>query len=105
MTKPQGYMYAAEEQLFGLFTLCLPYWQTLLFAGMSGTISFVLLTCLLLFVVHRSPAIYRGMTIRLKDWAASWAPTPDRRDRWVWVHLLVTASGPSITRPGCRFIG
>ena len=98
MTKPQGYTHAAEEQLFWLFSLCLPYAQTLLFAGMVGMVSFLLLTFLLLFVVHGSPAIYRAITTRVKDSAARWlAPIPDRRDRWVAAHLYVTGSGPSLS--------
>ena len=98
MTKPQGYTHAAEEQLFWLFTLCLPYWQTLLFAGMSGMVSFLLLTLLLLYVVDRSPAIYRVLTLRLKDSAARWyAPVRDRRARWVSAHLHVVGSGPSLS--------
>ncbi|MGD0648153.1 MAG: hypothetical protein ABR971_09185 [Acidobacteriaceae bacterium] len=97
MTKPQGYTQAAEEQLFWLFALCLPYWQTLLFAGMSGMVSFLLLTLLLLYVVDRSPAIFRVLTARLKDSSARWcAAVPDRRDRWVSAHLHVVGSGPSL---------
>lgn len=97
MTKPQGYMQAAEEQLFCLFVLCLPYWQTLLIAGISGMVSFLLLTFLLLFVVARSPALYRTITTRLQALPASWvAPISNRRDRWVGAPLHVLASGPSL---------
>jgi hypothetical protein len=90
-------MRAAEEQLFWLFALCLPYWQTLLFTGMSGMLSFLLLMFLLLFVVGRSPALYRAITARLKGLPTRWiAAIPDRRDRWVAAHLQITSSGPSL---------
>ena len=97
MTKPQGYVQAAEEQLFCLLVLCLPYWQTLLFAGISGTISYLLLTFLLLFVVARSPAIYRTVTARLRTLPTSWiAPISDRGDRWAKAALDVLAPRPSL---------
>ncbi len=91
-------MHAAEEQLFWLFVLCLPYWQTFLFAGMRGMLSFLLLTLLLLFVVGRSPTIYRAITIRLENRSARWLPpVADRRDRWVSAHLHVIGPGPSLS--------
>ena len=97
VTKPQGYSHAAEEQLFWLVALCLPYVQTLLFASMSGMVSFLVLAVLLLFVVRRSPAIYRAMAGRVKASAARWlAGVADRRDRWVAAHLQVMGSGPSL---------
>jgi hypothetical protein len=93
-------MRAAEEQLFWLFVLCLPYWQALLFAGVSGVASFLLLAFLLLFVVARSQAVCRILTARLKGLPAIWAaPVADRRDRWVAAHLQVIGSGPSLS-PG-----
>jgi hypothetical protein len=96
VTKPRGYMQAAEEQLFCWLVLCLPYWQTLLFAGISGMISFLLLTVLLLFVVTRSPAIYRTIIERLKAFPTSWiAPILDRKELWITSHLLVLDPGPS----------
>ncbi len=97
VTKPQGYRQAATEQLLCLFVLCLPYNQSLLFAGMSGMVSFLLLTFLLMFVVVRSPAIYRIVTACLKALPSSWvAPALDGRDRWVIAHLQVVALGPSL---------
>jgi hypothetical protein len=48
--KPQGYRQAAAEECVCLLMLCLPYYQALLFAGISGMISVLLLTCLLLCV-------------------------------------------------------
>jgi hypothetical protein len=108
VTKPQGYRQTAAEQLFCLFVVCLPYCQSLLFAGMSGIISFFLLTLLLMFVVARSPAIYRVITACLKVLPPSWvAPTLDRRDRWVGAPLYMVVSGPSLApsfqRPPPRF--
>lgn len=97
MTKPQGYRQAAAEQLFCLFVFCLPYYQSLLFAGMSGMISFLLLTFLLMFVVERSPAIYSVISAFVKALPSLLvAPTLDRRDRWVSTSLYVVASGPSL---------
>lgn len=97
VTKPKGYRQAAWEQLLCFFVLCLPYYQSLLIAGMSGMISFLLLTFLLMFVVARSPAIYRVIAARLKALPPSWiAPTLDRRNRWVGKPLHVLAPGPSL---------
>jgi hypothetical protein len=97
VTKPQGVIHGAEEQLFWLFALCVPYWQTLLFAGMSGMLSFLLLTLLLLFVVDRSPTIYRAIAVRVGGAWPRWvAPVVDRRSRWVSAHLLVIGGGPSL---------
>jgi hypothetical protein len=39
VTKPQGYRQAASAQLLCFFVLCFPYYQSLLFAGISGMIS------------------------------------------------------------------
>jgi hypothetical protein len=98
VTKPQGYTQAAEEQLSWLLVLCLPYCQALLFAGISGVASFLLLTFLLLFVVARAQAIHCTLSDRLKDASAIWVvPILDRRDRWVSAHLQVVGSGPSLT--------
>jgi hypothetical protein len=97
VTKPQGYRQATTEQLFCLLVLCIPYYQALLFAGMSGMVSFLLLTFLLMFVVVRSPAIYRTITAQLKVLPPSWvAPRLDCRDRWVTVPRCVVAPGPSL---------
>jgi len=96
VTKPQGYRQSASEQLLCCFVLCLPYYQSLLFAGMSGMISFVLLTVLLMFVVARSPAIYRVIIICLKALPPSWAPpTLEGSDRRVFEPLFVVAAAKS----------
>ena len=97
MSKPQGYKQSASEQLLCFFVLCLPYYQSLLVAGMSGMISFLLLTVLLMFVVARSHAIHRVITTCLKTLPPSWVPpTFDRRNRWVGEPLYVLATGPSL---------
>lgn len=97
VTKPQGYRQSASEQLLCFLVICLPYHQSLWLAGMSGMISFLLLTLLLMFVVARSPAIYHVITACLKALPPSWlAPTLDRRNRWVGELLYVLAPGPSL---------
>jgi hypothetical protein len=97
MTKPRGYRQEAAEQLLCLFVLCLPYYQSLLFAGMNGVLSFLLLTFLLMFVVARSPAAYRVITTCVKALPALWVPpTSDRRDRWVRASTYLVVHGPSL---------
>ena len=97
MTKSQGYGQMVAKQLFCLFVLSLPYHQSILIAGISGMVSFLLLTCLLMFVVANSPAIYHTITACLKTLPLSWvAPILDRRNRWVSVPLFFVAPGPSL---------
>jgi hypothetical protein len=94
--KPQGYRQAAAEECFCLLVLCLPYHQALLFAGISGMISVLLLTCLLLFVAVRSPEIYRTITGRLKAFPLSWIPPLGRRALWISVPSHAVVQGPSL---------
>jgi hypothetical protein len=95
--KPQGYTKAAAEECVYLFLLCLPYYQALLFAGISGMISVFLLTCLLLCVVTRSPDIYRTIIGCLEALPLSWAaPILDRTGLWVSVPSQVVAQEPSL---------
>lgn len=97
MTRPRGYRQATTEQLFCLFVLCLPYYQSLLFAGMSGMVSLILLTFLLMFVVARSPAVCRTIAACLKALPPSWvAPIFDCTRRWITVPLFVVDPGPSL---------
>jgi hypothetical protein len=97
VTKPRGYRQAAAEECFFLLVLCLPYYQALFLAGMSGMISFLLLTCLLMFAVAGSPAICRTIAARLRALPLSWvAPLFDRRGLWVSVPLFAVAEGPSL---------
>jgi hypothetical protein len=95
--KPQGYRKAAAEECVCLLLLCLPYYQALLFAGTSGMISVLLLTCLLLCVVTRSPDIYRTITGCLEALPLWWAPPIlDRTGLWVSMPSQVVAQGPSL---------
>ena len=97
VTKPQSYRQAASEQMLGFFVLCLPYYQSLVLAGMTGMISFLLLTFLLVFVVAHSPAIYPVISACLKAIPPSWiTPALDRRDRWVGEPLYAVTPGPSL---------
>jgi hypothetical protein len=98
MKKPQGYKQAAAEKFFCLFVLCLPYYQSLLFAGVSGSIYFLLLTCLLMFVVARSAEVFRTITARLRALPLSWfTPPPDRGVLWISLPSLAVARGPSLS--------
>jgi hypothetical protein len=102
--KPQGYRQAVTEQCVCLLLLCLPYYQALLFAGMSGMISVLLMTCLLLFVVAGSLDIYHSVAGCLKALPLPWAaPILDRTDLWVALpsHAFVQEPGlaPSFQRP------
>jgi hypothetical protein len=95
--KPQGYRQAAVEQCFCLLVLCLPYYQSLLFAGISGMISVLLFTCLLMFVVVHSPEAYRKIAELLETFPLSWvAPIFDRRGFWVSVPSRAVHHGPSL---------
>jgi len=97
MRKPQGYRHSAAEGFFCLFVLCLPYWQSLLLASISGTLSVLLLTCLLMFVVARSPEIYGAIAAGLNALPLAWvAPILDRRSLWVSMPFQVVAEGPSL---------
>jgi hypothetical protein len=97
MRKPRGYRQAAAEQVFGLFVLTLPYYQAILYAGISGLLSFLLLTCLLTFIVANSPAIRRTLASCLKALPLSWmAPKLDRRERWVHTPLFAALPGPTL---------
>ena len=101
MTKPESYGQAAKEQCVYLLVLFIPYYQGLFFAGFSGMLSFVLLTCLLMFVVTRSPAIYCKITERLKLLPRSWAPPLwNPQDLWISVDLHAFVEGP---RPAPSF--
>jgi hypothetical protein len=77
--------------------LCLPYYQSLLLAGMTGVVSFLLLTLLLLFVVVQSPEIYRTVTACLQALPLSWLPPVlNRRGHWVLTPLRAMAHRPSL---------
>lgn len=97
MRKPQGYRRAAAEMCFYLLVLCLPYYQSLLLAGVTGSIYFLLMTCLLMFVVASSTDAYRTITACLKALTLSWfTPALDRGVLWVSVPSQTVARGPSL---------
>lgn len=97
MRKPQGYRQTAAEGCFFLFVLCLPYWQSLFLAGISGTVSVLLLTCLMMFIVVRSPEVYRSIIACLEDFPLSWFPLIyNGRCLWAPMSLQVVAVGPSL---------
>jgi hypothetical protein len=97
LIKPQGYRHSAAEAFFCLFVLCLPYWQSLLLASISGTLSVLLMTCLLMFAVARSPEIYRTIAANLRVFPPSWlAPLFNTSGPWVWIPLQAIVKGPSL---------
>jgi hypothetical protein len=74
MTKPRGYRQSAIEAWFGLVIVCIPYYQALLIASMSGLISALVFTCLLLFVIARAPEVSRIIKASLRTLPLSWLP-------------------------------
>jgi hypothetical protein len=95
--KPPSYRQAALEECVCLLLFCLPYYRALLFAGISGMMSVLLLTCLLLFVVWGSPGIYRTITGRLKALPLSWvAPVLDCADFFACVSSQTVGKEPSL---------
>lgn len=74
MTRPQGYRQSAVEAWFGLVIVCIPYYQALLIASMSGLISALVITCLLLFVIARAPEVSRIVIASLRTLPLSWLP-------------------------------
>ena len=97
MTRPQGYRQSAAEAWFCLFALCLPYYQSLLLAGLSGVLWFLLLSCLMVFVVARSPELRRSIAARLRMLPREWLPARlDRRERWIASPLFAASNGPSL---------
>jgi len=95
--KPQGYRQAAAEEMFCLLAVCLPYYQALFFAGISGMLSVLALTCLLMFVVQGSPAVQGAIAACLKAFPFSWvSPVFDRRGLWVSAPSFAVIQGPSL---------
>jgi hypothetical protein len=97
VNKPQGYRQAVAEECFCLLVVCLPYYQSLLLAGVSGAVSVLLLTILLMFVVARSPEVYRAIAACLRAFPLSWlAPVLVRRALWVSVPRHAVLSEPGL---------
>lgn len=95
--KPRRCIRTAPRQLACFFLLCLPYYQSLLIAGATGVLSFLLLTLLLLFVVSRTPAIHRAVRsclAALRLFAR--APVLQRAPRRMRAAFRVTVGEPSL---------
>jgi hypothetical protein len=102
--KPQGYLQTAAETSFCLLAFCLPYWHSLLVAGVTGSISFLCLTVLLAFVVGRAPQACAALTAGLRALPLSWT-APDCAPQRLWIEVplawlaSVPALAPSFQRP------
>jgi hypothetical protein len=100
MTRPAGYRHAAKESCFCLFVLCLPYYQSLLFAGLTGMISVLLLTAVLVLFVSRTPQISRTMAALAAVFPQGWlTPQQQRGGPWMAIPVFATPDGPSLA-PG-----
>jgi hypothetical protein len=102
--KPEGHLRTAAETSFCLLAFCLPYWQSLLLAGISGSLSFLCFTVLLMFVVGRAPHVYTVITGRLEALPLS-RVLPDLAVRRNWLVTCLCrltpepALAPSFQRP------
>lgn len=97
LTRPQGYVQAASDQLLCLFVLCLPDYGSLLLAGTFGLVSFLLLTFLLMFVIARAPSICKVVAACLKALPLSWvAPSLKRTGYCVRSTLFLVTPEPSL---------
>jgi len=97
VTKPCGYRRVAEEQLFVLLVLALPYCQSLLLAGMSGMISVLLMACLLIFVAVRSSELIHTLTALASAIPLGWLTPPfERMERWVSVPSQALMQKPDL---------
>lgn len=100
MTRPAGYRQAARESCFCLLVLCLPYYQSLLIAGLSGMVSVLLLTAVLVFFVSRSSQISRNLAVLAAAFPQGWLTLQQQRGgSWLPLPVFVTGEGPSLT-PG-----
>lgn len=98
MKKPEGIRRFLAESSFYLLTFCLPYYQSLFFAGVCGSIYFLLAACLLIFVVIGSPAVFHTITACLRAFPLDWLPQATNR---VFLYLFApsraTSSEPALT--------
>ena len=98
MRKPQGYRQCAAEAIFCLLVLCLPYYQSLLFAGLGRTIFLLFLTCLLMFLVVRSTDFCQAIAACLTPFPSSWlAPVRYQGLRAISLTSLLVPSAPSLS--------
>ena len=97
MTRPTGYKQAAKESCFCLLVLCLPYYQSLLIAGLSGMISVLLLTAVLILFVSSSPQISRTIAVLAQAFPQGWlTPQQQRGSRWIAIPVFAPSDGPSL---------
>ena len=100
MTRPAGYRQAAKESCFCLLVLSLPYYQSLLIAGLSGMISVLLLTAILVLFVSSSPQISRTIAALVAAFPQGWlTPQQQHGSRWIALPVFATSDGPSLA-PG-----
>ncbi|UWZ83057.1 hypothetical protein [Occallatibacter riparius] len=97
MRKPEGHLRTAAETCFCLLVFCLPYWHSLLMAGITGSLSFLCLTILLAFVVGQAPQATAAFAACLRALPFSWmAPAPSVQRTWPVVPLALPLSGPAL---------
>ena len=97
MRKPEGYLRTAAETCFCLFVFCLPYWHSLLLAGITGSVSFLGFTILLAFVIGRAPQATAALAACLKALPLSWiAPDRAAQRRRIITHLAWPLSEPAL---------
>jgi hypothetical protein len=92
VTKPQGYVQSAGDAALCLFMLCLPHYQSLLLEGIGRSIVIILLACILLFLVARSPEICRIVTDCLIAFVAWRGPSVTQEFRAL---LFISQSVPN----------
>jgi phosphoglycerol transferase MdoB-like AlkP superfamily enzyme len=95
VTKPQGYWQSAAEAAFYALALCLPYYKSLLLAGIGRSIFVFLLACLLMFLVVRSTDICRLVTAFLMAFVSCLAPVRDQEFRAISFVSLAIPKAPS----------
>ena len=61
MNKPQGYLHSANDGLFCLLILGLPYYESIFYASLSRVILFCILAILLLFLAKYSEDIAQAI--------------------------------------------
>jgi hypothetical protein len=95
--KPQGYLRTAAETSFCLLAFCLPYWHSLLIAGVTGSVSFLCLTVLLAFVVGRAPQACAAVAAGLRALPLSWTvPDFTAQRNWIVAPLAWPLSEPAL---------
>ncbi|MFZ1083917.1 MAG: hypothetical protein WAN35_02995 [Terracidiphilus sp.] len=98
MKKPESSRRFLAESCFYLLALCLPYYQSLFFAGICGSIYFLLMACLLVFVVIGSQAVFHVVTACLQALPLDWLPqATDRSFLYTFAPSRGGTSEPSLT--------